>query len=414
MSILTMHWTNLPKCACQIFCYVIGFIGCGSVSWCENLAEVAIKCLEVPEEYPSIQAAIDAAEDGETILIAPGVYHESLRISGKSVILASWYLTTKETKYIKQTVLDGSIVPDPDPEDDIDAVVDAVILIEPDAGPQTTILGFTIRDGDDGISCHAKSRILFNHFVNNKDAIDYEGGGGECRFNTFVANDDDAIDLDLACEVLVSNNILRDNDDDGIEIRLHDYEGPTLEIIIRDNTITGNGEDGIQVIDYPGHSDRRITIERNLIAENAMAGIGFMSDGITLEDYRGTTIPEPIALINNTICRNSYGLSGGGNVQVINNLFVENLHTPLKNVNGTAKLSHNLLWENGAEPIDSDLKSGLLIREDPQLDETYKPFVGSLCIDRGTTQIELRSQKNVVHPQAFRGSAPDLGAFEIR
>jgi nitrous oxidase accessory protein NosD len=40
----------------------------------------------VPEDFPTIQAAIDAAQEGDTILIAPGVYREHLVIS-KSLIL---------------------------------------------------------------------------------------------------------------------------------------------------------------------------------------------------------------------------------------------------------------------------------------------------------------------------------------
>jgi hypothetical protein len=203
------------------------------------------KCLRVPEDHSTIQAAVNAVPDGGTVLVAPGVYHESMRIEAKSVNLVSRFLLTRDPDDIHATVLDGSTQPDPDLEDDIDPVLPAVILIADDAGPGTTILGLTIRDGDDGIACHAKVRILYNRFVNNTDAIDYENGGGECRFNHFVANDDDAVDLDEGSEALVADNEIHDNDDDGIEIRLHPYRGKPLKTVIRDNRISGNGEDGI-------------------------------------------------------------------------------------------------------------------------------------------------------------------------
>lgn len=404
----------------RVFNYITFFVAAilGSFTALANLraadSESGQKYLKVPEEFRTIQAAIDAAEDGDAILISPGVYHEALTIQGKSITLASWYLTTKEPRYIKQTVLDGSIVPDPDPDDDIDAVVDAVISMPESPNTESTILGLTIRDGDDGLACSSRARVLFNHFVNNTDAIDYENGSGECRFNTFVANDDDGVDIDNSSAVLVANNEMRDNDDDGIEVRLHPHDGDMLNTVIRDNIITGNGEDGIQIIDYPGMSNRTITIERNLIAENAMAGIGFMSDAVTFEDYRGAQIPESITIINNTICRNHYGMVGGGNARLLNNVFTENLHAPLKNVNGQSLLTHNLLWQNGGEPVNSNLTSGVLLRKDPQLDDNFRPLESSYCIDRGTTQLDLWSNIRAVLPEAFHGQAPDLGAFEIR
>ena len=42
---------------------------------------------QVPEEYPTIQAAVDAASYGETILVAAGIYHERVSINEKKITL---------------------------------------------------------------------------------------------------------------------------------------------------------------------------------------------------------------------------------------------------------------------------------------------------------------------------------------
>ena len=290
-----------------------------------NLASSSI--IQVPQEQPTIQAGIDAAQDGDLVLVSPGIYEEQLTISGKTITLASHFYTTGDPYFIDQTIIDGNGL--------------SVITIDPDVGTDTKITGFTIRNGDDGIFAHAKLHILDNYFTGNRDAIDYEGGGGVCRNNLFENNRDDAVDLDGPAGAIIENNIIINNGDDGIEIRLHAYSGPTLDIIIQNNIISGNGEDGIQLIDYPDVSDRVFYIRHNLIEANAMVGLGLMDNGETREDYRAASIPERIHLYNNTFTGNPYAVTGGDNLIALNNLFVNASAIAIKKVDG-----NSISWNN--------------------------------------------------------------------
>jgi len=97
--------------------------------------------LRVPLQYPTIQAAINASNPGNCILVDDGVYYENLQITGKEVTLASNYFADGDTLHIANTIIDGSQIRNPD--------MASVIAILPGTNPYQTpyIVGFTIRNG---------------------------------------------------------------------------------------------------------------------------------------------------------------------------------------------------------------------------------------------------------------------------
>jgi len=372
--------------------------------------------IRVPEDYATIQAAINAAIDGDVIIISPGTYVENLLIDGKAITLTSLFFSTDDRQYIDNTIIAGSISYDPanpgEPVIRIGTENSGKII------PETTIQGLTLKNGADGLKVFNNVKILDNHITSTKDAIDLTNSGAIIQRNLIDFNTDDAVDFDMASYGLVENNSLSENKGDGIEMRFHEYSGPILNIVVRNNQIIHNNSDGIQLIrDWVGGelvSNRVLTIERNLIYNNRQAGLGLMDNALTTEDYRGASLLERIHLINNTIINNNYGLSGGDNMVVVNNIIANSKEKGVSNVDGGSTLAYNLLWNNIIENNGSNVDETTTLYTNPLLDANYSLLLGSPALDSGTAHFEIAGETVLDYPVGtYFGGAPDRGWMEM-
>ena len=391
-------------------------------------AETAV--IVVPDDYASIQAAIDGASSGDTIMVRPGVYNESLTLNKAITLTAELYDAANPAN--NGTVIDGGGAA-------------AVISIPAGVTPLPVIRGFSIRNGEDGIAPYSPFVVEYGYFSGASDLIDYEeGSGGITRYNVFFDARDDALDLDNQTEaLLIEDNRLLYSGQDGIEIRLQDGSAPAalIDITIRDNVIAGSGEDGIQFIDYPDDpqdTNRRFIIHNNLFANNMMAGVGLMADTNTNEDYSGADIVEVIWVYNNTFYGNEYGLSGGDNLVSFNNIIVESGTYGVSRVRGGAAddavVAYTLFYNNGAgssgaDATESQLGAGNVFGQDPLLagppgpgvdgqmgtvDDDFSGLIltsDSPASDAGVRQYVTAGDQPVPGSpiDSFVGAAPDLG-----
>ena len=80
---------------------------------CTNLFAQG-QVINVPDDQPTIQEAINASADGDTVLVADGTYYENINFSGKAITLASWFLIDADETHIDSTIINGSQPNHPD------------------------------------------------------------------------------------------------------------------------------------------------------------------------------------------------------------------------------------------------------------------------------------------------------------
>ena len=357
--------------------------------------------IRVPEDYDTIQDAVDAAGDGDVIIVGPGTYAGGIVISGKSITLASNYYVSGDQSDIEQTIIRGGA---------------PAIRVDKSAS-NATIEGFHFTGGDKSVQFFGENGQALHNFFDDtgSDAVSFEATGGVARGNHFFKPSDDGVDVDAATgNILIEDNVFEFTGDDGIEVRNQNYTGPHVTITIRNNTITGSSEDGIQIIDYSADSSRSFVIERNLIQGSEDAGLGIMDNGETKEDFRAANIPESVHVFNNTFDGNQYGISGGGNLVAVNNIISNSSVRGLKNVGGDSVVAYTLFFHNAADQTGSNVDSATTRTGDPLYTSNYGLERGSPAIDAGTTTFVHDGQTVLNIPgREYDGAAADLGWREF-
>ena len=268
--------------------------GLGSIVLLFALAGAAVTAnatvINVPNDFSTVQAGLNAAAAFDTVLVEPGTYLENLFLTDRPVVLTSRFMDDHDPQYIATTILDGSGSTFPP--------VGSVMLITQGNDSSTIVQGFTItggtgsewvdehgfgtyREGGGILMANSSPVIQHNWIVDNEAILVTAGlvsaGGGAIRCgdgnpiirNNIIRNNRGrygaGIVLNFA-EGVVTNNLIADNTggEDFAGSGIWKYEG--TDALIENNTIIGN------VSTLPGGGiyvwSTTATIRNNIVRDN--------------------------------------------------------------------------------------------------------------------------------------------------
>lgn len=234
--------------------------------------------IRVPQDQPTIQAGITVANAGDTVLVAPGTYHENIDFKGKAITVTS-------SGGPGVTIIDGG-------------QLNPVVTFSSGEGASSLLSGFTIQNGmstfvGGGIYMDLTSPTIRHNVVQNNRASD--GGGGI-----------------------------------GVYFGAPLIEGNTIKNNSQIANVSGGGGGGIYVTGVKGTASAQII--GNTIENNTWQGSG---GGILLNASGTPLVKNNIIALNSAewVPNTAYSQGGGifmlnaTNAQVIQNLIAGNKAT---------------------------------------------------------------------------------------
>ena len=321
--------------------------------------------LIVPDDYETIQGAINSSTDNDSIIVAPGVYYEKINFEGKSIVVSSRFNIDNDSLLIGLTIIDAQSAQNNG----------SVVTFNNGETNSSIIQGFTIQGGngnyedpDDngssytyggGIYCENSNPIIKNCVIQNN--IGNEGGGGGifCYnsspkfYNCSILNNQtDDVGGGLYSRSNSSpefyNSIISGNSAEfGSGCYMRDQSSPIMESVIIENNSANNSGGGIVLKD-----DADLFASQTQIINNNSDGLG---GGIYINNANPT--------LNFTLLANNSSSSGGA-VYIRNESFAYLSNVTISNnsvgLNGSAiymrdgsnvSISNSILWGQGESQL---------------------------------------------------------------
>ena len=293
--------------------------------------------------FDTIQEGIDAAVDGDTVIVAEGMYYETINFGDKSITVRS--TDPNDPDVVAETITDAN------------SDANNVVVFNSGEDENSILNGFTITGGNYGIYCASSSPAITNCTIreNNSNGIYIFSGSPVITGCDITQNLSHGIYIHgSSCLPQIINCTISNNQLSGL---YSNYGKP----IISGSTINNNNEYGIFCL-----SDASSVVLTNCtIAKNTYYGVRLHPNS-----YNSSTITNCTIFGNQSF----YGVIGNSNDRVTN----------------------SILWDNGTE-IDGctatyccteDDHSGLgNFKADPCFVDTdsndFRLDGNSICIDAG-------------------------------
>ncbi|MHC4568817.1 MAG: right-handed parallel beta-helix repeat-containing protein [Planctomycetota bacterium] len=307
-------------------------------------ANVSVATITVPDDFPAIQQAVNAASPGDKVFVRAGMYSEHVTI-GKPLTLEG---EDRET-----TIIDG-------------AGTGKVVTVT--SASNVTVSGFTTRNGgtstsfpeDSGIVLDNASHCLISDCIMTSNGISglhlYRSSSNTIRNCELSYNEttpipgpvQGAIHLRYSTYNTIADNNIYSNGSDGITVR-----SGSSYTTIRGNHIYSNGDYGIH-LGWSYHC----TIVDNIVHDNRSVGLEFDAasyntarDNVTYSNSAGIRIvfyARGNTFVGNVIRGNRFGIQiGAYNLNTYPHTFYHNdIIDNTEQVRfGTHIISH--IWDDG-------------------------------------------------------------------